>query len=469
VGSGAGRIARAAIALVVVAAVTAGCTPGYRCLRLPPRDANVVDTPSFVLRSPRERVALILALSGGGSRAAYFSASAMFALQRRFKDHGVDDVLSEVDAISSVSGGSLPAAYYALSRNAANKMPWDQARVTSLMATNFIGRWIARWFYPWTFAKYWTFQQTRSDLMAEEFESTLYGHKTFADLPARPQLILNATDATDGPGEGNPFSVFTFTVEDYETYMDAEPLGPLRISTAVMASSAFPAVFPYINIPHRVLPAPRVPTGLCERVRYRHLFDGGNADNLGLSAIDKIIHHRGNARFQKFYVVLVDAHVREQGISAAVRDTRSLGDLIVDSNFIRTYDSLLGEQHGSKLKHTENSRKLQMCRIAFDLTTSDPVLYTAVNEIPTTFRLTLEEASTIDRAVERLVGRWKENTPELSQAEKKLQKCLDDVAEAVRSDRVPLRQLQEPERPELLKRLHGRRSLEDEDHPGTED
>src|SRR5450432_1443019 len=46
-----------------------------------------------------------LALSGGGSRSANFSAACMFELQRI-------GILQHVDYISSVSGGSLTAAYY---------------------------------------------------------------------------------------------------------------------------------------------------------------------------------------------------------------------------------------------------------------------------------------------------------------------------------------------------------------------
>lgn len=60
------------------------------------------------------RVLFFLALSGGGSRAAYLSAATMLKLQNLYEDV---DLLREVDVISSVSGGSLAAAYYAVSRD----------------------------------------------------------------------------------------------------------------------------------------------------------------------------------------------------------------------------------------------------------------------------------------------------------------------------------------------------------------
>ncbi|HEU0306629.1 MAG TPA: patatin-like phospholipase family protein, partial [Lysobacter sp.] len=60
------------------------------------------------------RVLFFLALSGGGSRAAYLSAATMLRLQSLYEDV---DLLGEVDVISTVSGGSLPGAYYAVSRD----------------------------------------------------------------------------------------------------------------------------------------------------------------------------------------------------------------------------------------------------------------------------------------------------------------------------------------------------------------
>src|SRR6266571_4569467 len=61
------------------------------------------------------KVLVMLAISGGGSRAAYFSAAVMLKLQKLFPER---DLLREVDVLSSVSGGSMTAAYYAISKDA---------------------------------------------------------------------------------------------------------------------------------------------------------------------------------------------------------------------------------------------------------------------------------------------------------------------------------------------------------------
>jgi len=58
--------------------------------------------------SRRDPDFVALALSGGGSRAAVFSAAVMFELER----HGI---LRQVDVLSSASGGSVAAALYATS------------------------------------------------------------------------------------------------------------------------------------------------------------------------------------------------------------------------------------------------------------------------------------------------------------------------------------------------------------------
>lgn len=65
------------------------------------------------------RVLMFLALSGGGSRAAYLSTETMIAL----RGFAGGDLLSEVDVLSAVSGGTLPAAFYTLTRDTELRLP----------------------------------------------------------------------------------------------------------------------------------------------------------------------------------------------------------------------------------------------------------------------------------------------------------------------------------------------------------
>lgn len=65
------------------------------------------------------RVLMFLALSGGGSRSAYLSTETMIALRNFATGEPLTqvDLLAEVDVLSAVSGGTLPAAFYTVTRD----------------------------------------------------------------------------------------------------------------------------------------------------------------------------------------------------------------------------------------------------------------------------------------------------------------------------------------------------------------
>ena len=74
-----------------------------------------------VTPAPERDLVVGVALSGGGSRAALFGASGLEALAQVRGPDGAS-VLDQVSYLSSVSGGSLSASYYAL-----NKPPRETA------------------------------------------------------------------------------------------------------------------------------------------------------------------------------------------------------------------------------------------------------------------------------------------------------------------------------------------------------
>lgn len=296
-----------------------------------------------------ERVMVILALSGGGSRAAYFGGRVMLELERA-------GLLQEVDAISSVSGGSLPAAYYCSTRDPgqpADVAPrtWGEAEVEDLMARNYIVRWLGNQFWPWNVVRYWTTAFDRSDIMAQTFSDNLFDHPlSGVDLelgelnPARPHLILNATNATRNPlaaqaGDGAPASrqygsVFTFTREDFSALLGSD-IESYELGRAVMASATFPAVFQDMTLRD----------WRREQPRYLHVFDGGNADNLGLVSVKRLIRQAElwpeGRRPQRYVVLSVDAYTEPRGVDPDDPDPRSYADRFVDSNFMDSIDMLL--------------------------------------------------------------------------------------------------------------------------------
>ena len=380
-----------------------------------PQDNSNLKT-SFDITTDRgnhKKTLVLLALSGGGSRAAYWSGSVMLALEKVYKDDHLD-LLKEVDLISSVSGGSLPAAYYAISQDpgSVDKAPsnrdWDDATVKDLMSRSYITRWFGNWFWPSNILRYWFTSYDRSDIMASTLADNLYDtYITGFDLkirdinPERPYLILNATN-----GSTNHFGdVFTFTTDQFKDI--CSDLGGYDLSRAVMATASFPAVFNYMTLQnYRDGNECKTHT---EPPRYVHVFDGGNFDNLGLISVKKAIE-MNKGRYNRIVVILVDAYTTSRGISAETPDARHFLDYAVDFNFVDSSDSLLKIVRDRSINAMDETlRSFDRSKVIFyhigfdDVETADAVLYYRLNKIATNFKIDGDQKKSIDRAVEMLI------------------------------------------------------------------
>ena len=316
----------------------------------------------------RDGTLFILALSGGGSRAAYLSTRVMFRLQNLYAADGLD-MLSRVDAISSVSGGSLPAAYYAISTDPGEPRlhgrVWEEQRVGRLMRKNYIARWFGNWFWPYNIGRFWFTAYDRTDIMAQTFADNLFDDAssgrdlTLADInPERPWLVLNATNGTEGRF-GEPF---TFTGEDFARL--GSDAASYELSRAVMATATFPAVFNYMTLRNYA-----AGDGGAE---YIHVFDGGNYDNLGLKSVLRML------------------------------DTARANGVEFDSLLTANRSGTLNRFH-DHLRHNYPASKSVFYHIRIaDLT--DTRLRDAMNRIKTDFRLRDGEAETIDAAVASLMS-----------------------------------------------------------------
>lgn len=203
-----------------------------------------------------------LALSGGGSRSANFAAACMFELQRL-------GILQRVDCISSVSGGSIPAAYYCL-----NEADWNAVNVRKRMTHPFATDLLLTVLQPWNLAVQLLTSWDRADVLAESFKTHLYSRQgkaqTFADLlPSRPRLLINATDLQSGKR-------FVFSNESFDAINTDFSKYP--ISYAVAASSAVPALLHHVTLRDFSTDEPR----------YVHVLDGGIIDNLGVSTLVEV-------------------------------------------------------------------------------------------------------------------------------------------------------------------------------------
>lgn len=261
-----------------------------------------------------------LAISGGGSRAANFGAAVMLELQRR-------GLLEQVDVISGVSGGTLPAVYYGLGEKAG---PFTEEAVRKAFGYDFQGSWIRRWFLPQNFFRYWFTDFTKSDIMVQVFNNRLYHHATFADLRRHPKILLNATIRNDS-------TRFTFTDDRFEALRSN--LARYQVANAVNASSAFPGAFDDVTLQKYVEPP-----------QYFHLFDGGPIDNLGVQALMEYLNRAlaGTSLDRLFpdgcLIFVVDATPGSLNEDLGRRQSSREGiDYFINTNAFDAVDTMLRE------------------------------------------------------------------------------------------------------------------------------
>jgi len=144
-----------------------------------------------------DELLLILTFSGGGTRSAAFAYG---VLQTLAETHIVIDgekrrLLDEVDAISSVSGGSFTAAYYGLF----NDRIFEDFE-TKFLKFNVQSELTRRLFYPSNWLKLASLFFERSDLAAEYYDELLFENKTFQDFSTvnSPLIAINATNIANG-------------------------------------------------------------------------------------------------------------------------------------------------------------------------------------------------------------------------------------------------------------------------------
>lgn len=285
---------------------------------------------------------VIVTFSGGGTRAAALSYGILEALRDTKIDFGGNRIslLDEVDVISSVSGGSFPAAYYALRREA--------------IFTDFLDKFLYRPIQselkkealsPSNWFKLAGSSFGRSDIAAAYYNQEVFDGATYADIVQhrrRPFVVLNATDMSTG-------QQFPFVQDQFDLL--CSDLSKLPVARAVASSSAFPGLLTpltfknyagtcnytqpvwvqlalsdhmsRINAARTARAENRVSytgaTSLTDPARrdYIHLIDGGVADNIGLrstltslTSINfswSLMRRLNNEQIDKILVIVVNA------------------------------------------------------------------------------------------------------------------------------------------------------------------
>lgn len=246
---------------------------------------------------------VVMAFSGGGTRAACLSYGVLKELKNT-KLPGTDrSVLEEVDVVSTVSGGSFTGAYYALF---GDRIFADFE--TKFLKRNIQGELAGKVLNPYNWFRLASPYFSRIDLAAELYDQTVFESASFdvlAQKATRPFLIINATNLYQG-------ARFEFTDPQFR-YLGSD-IGSYPVSRAVAASSAFPFLLSPISLVNYAKPAGyelsdkdqdaledywnnkrtyyevynnyiyAEPQGHAKHP-YMHLMDGGLADNIGLRAI----------------------------------------------------------------------------------------------------------------------------------------------------------------------------------------
>jgi len=279
------------------------------------------------------QVLVLLAFSGGGTRAAAFSYGVLQELSQTYIGEGDNrrSLAQEIDAITAVSGGSFTAAYYGLY---GDRIFDDYEQV--FLRRDVQGELTSQVLNPLNWPRLLSPYYTRADMATELYNDTVFDHATFADLARGdgPFIVINATEMTLG-------TRFQFT----QNYADiiCTDLSELPVARAVAASSAVPILFSPITITNyagdcgwqepqwakTAMASPDRTSRLYNLASsmlaledrqdhpYLHLFDGGLADNLGLRAMmDGVLRHDtvvdalntlGMPGVRRVFIILVNA------------------------------------------------------------------------------------------------------------------------------------------------------------------
>jgi len=182
---------------------------------------------------------VVLAFSGGGTRAAAFSYGVLEFLQRTqvvAPDGSKLRLLDAVDMITGVSGGSFTALAYGLY---GDKLFADYEQ--RFLKRDVQGELLARAISPKYWPDYIGGTAGRSEMAADYYDEILFNGATFGDLDRGngPFIVASATDISTGSRVPFNQSVFNLLCSD---------LNAMRLSRSAAASSAVPVVLSTVTI-----------------------------------------------------------------------------------------------------------------------------------------------------------------------------------------------------------------------------
>ena len=313
--------------------VLAGCSSHVQHLPKIEPDANI-----FPPLEERSSLLIGIALSGGGSRAAYFGATGIEALTQLRTGPGTHSILEQVSYISSVSGGSVASSYFvthkpdaevhALSADGSLTPQYRDFfdKYLTAMSANYQRSLELRQFFNIR----WFNSNQRATSLAETLSSAFLGERTFEDLYERekkrnsPRLILNATLYNNGrrvvmttvPSEDFKYDFIPRLQQELKTNrplpeslerakvallpvtLKDEEADPRQIplAYAVTASASFPFFIGPITVQ------------VAGKESYLHVGDGGLFDNQGTeSLVELFLKKLADKKAKRALVIAFDS------------------------------------------------------------------------------------------------------------------------------------------------------------------
>jgi len=402
-------------------------------------------------------IALVLAFSGGGTRAAAFSYGVLKELRdTNIVENGQQQtLLDEVDLINSVSGGSFTAAYYGI-----NREKTFEHFERDFLKRDFQNELISKILNPIYWIKSLAHGFDRTELAVEYYDEQLFHKATLGDFRNEkgPIIAIHATDI--GTGERFTFipDFFRLICSDWESF---------PVARAVTASSAVPIAFAPVTLENHASDCnDTVPDWLKQAKHdpdwqhrdmarallsyhdvkdrdYIHLVDGGITDNLGLRATQEFIEMNGDVRrairkpdgtpFHHLVIISVNSATRpppkfeqspQEPAFSAVADAST-------SSMMRRYnnDTLTAmrqnvKQWAAGLSTSENKVEGHLIEVNFEQVKSSKTRG-LLNRIPTSLGLPEEEIELLTEQGRELLR----NSPEFQ----KLLQQLRDSAELAQS------------------------------------
>ena len=381
--------------------------------------------------------ALMLAFSGGGTRAAALSYGVLKELRDTpvASGQGTIRLLDEIHTISSVSGGSFTSAYYGLHGDGIFD---DYEEV--FLRKNVEGALTRRALNPLR----WFGSSGRTEMAIGYYDKHIFKGATYADMQKQdgPLIMINASDLANGVR-------FSF-VQEYFNLLCSD-LSSFPVSRAVTASSAVPVLFHPVVVENYTECGEELPDWLKvaqtraesdtqldmlvdgvekyfdrDKHKYAHFVDGGITDNLGLRAIYDITQVAGGG------ATFMEKHQRQppRRLVMIAVDASTEGDTdMYLSNKTPSIKETVGAMTDMQL-HRYNAATIELMRLTINrwaqsISTpeqpvtpyfillnfediQDPERLEYFNQIPTSFHLEDEQ---VDRLIE-VGGELLRNNPE---------------------------------------------------------